>query len=76
MVTSAELEQLITKHRNQINKEHIDLFLSIINDLSICSSSKISNPFLCINNVIHLYYCEKIHFLTFTDIKHFMKNMC
>ena len=59
MVTSAEFEELLTKHSNQIDKQHVDLFLSIINELRVYKLSKISNPFLCINNVIHLYYCEK-----------------
>ena len=37
-MTSAELEQLLIKHGNQTDKEHIDLFLSIFNELRICNS--------------------------------------
>ena len=44
---SAELEELLTKHTNQIDKEHIDLF---INELRICNYYS----FICVNNVIHV----------------------
>ena len=30
---SAELEELLTKHSNQINKEHVDLYMKLINQL-------------------------------------------
>ena len=72
MVTSAWLEHLLIKHCNQIDKEHIDLFLSIINWLRMCNISKISYPFLCINTVIHYL---KFTLLIFADVKHFMKNI-
>ena len=35
MLTTAELEQLLTEHSNQINKELINLVLNIINVLRI-----------------------------------------
>ena len=34
---SDELEELLTKHSNQIDTEHIDLFLEFINELRICN---------------------------------------
>ena len=30
MMLTAELEELLTKHSNQIDKEHIDLFIKLI----------------------------------------------
>ena len=78
MVTSAELEELLIKHSNQIDKEHIDLFLSLINELRICNISKISNPFLCINmSYICIIVKILIHNLsTFVDDKHSIHNIC
>ena len=58
-MTSTELEDILYRHSNQINKQHVDLFLSLIIELRICNISKINNLVLCINNITHLYYCEK-----------------
>ena len=35
MILSAELKELLTKYSNQIDKDHIDLFLKLINGLRI-----------------------------------------
>ena len=46
MVTSAELEDVLYRHSNQIDKQHVDLFVSLINELRIFNISKISDPIL------------------------------
>ena len=55
MVTSAKLEYTLYKHSNQIDKQHIDLFIYLINELRICNINKISDPFLSINIVIYTF---------------------
>ena len=42
---SAELEELLTKHCNQINTEHMYLFLKLINELRIFNY--VNQPFMC-----------------------------
>ena len=46
MVTSAELEDVLYRHSNQIDKQHVDLFVSRINELRVFNISKISDPIL------------------------------
>ena len=70
-MTSAELEDVLYRYSNQIDKEHVDLFLSLIN------ISKISNPFLL---VIMSYICiiaKKFtqNLLKFVDVKYIIKNI-
>ena len=74
---SVKLEIILCGYINQINKQHDDLLLSLINALRICNSSKINNPFIFINNVIYAYYCEKIipNLLAFANVKHFIKKI-
>ena len=76
MVTSTGLKDILYRHCNQIDELHVDLFLSFINELRICNSSKIGNPFLFINNIMRIILKKFIqNLLTFPDVKHFIKNI-
>lgn len=59
MLSSAELEDLLIKHSDQIDEEHIHLFLKLINELRVYNN--VNTPFKCINNNIHTYYCENYY---------------
>ena len=56
---SSELEELLTKHSNQIDKEYINLFIKLINELGI--HNYLNQPFICINNIIPKYNCENTY---------------
>ena len=56
MITSTELGDILYRDSNQIDKQHVDLFFSLINELRICNSGKISNQFLCFIIILDVYY--------------------
>ena len=58
-MVSAELKELLTKYSNQIDKEHIDLFLKLINELRIYIC--VNQLFICVNNIIQRFYSENIY---------------
>ena len=60
---SAKLEELLAKHCNQIDKEHIDLFMKLVNELRIYNN--VNQPFVCVNNIIHSSNCENTYTQSF-----------
>ena len=60
---SAELEALLTKHSNQIDKEHIGLFMKLTNELRTYNYE--NQPFICVNTIIHKCNCENIYSQSF-----------
>ena len=50
---SVELQELLTKHSNQFDKAHIDLFMNHINELRIYNC--VNHPFIYVNNIIQTY---------------------
>ena len=63
MMLSAELGELLTKHNNQIDTEHIDLFFKLTNELRICNY--INKSFICVNIIIHRSNCVKTYTQSF-----------
>ena len=61
MMLLAELQILLTKHSNQIEKE--DLFMKLINELG--NYNYINHPFICVNNIIHRSNCENTYSQSF-----------
>ena len=74
MMLSAELEELLTKHSNQINTQHIDLFLKLINELRICNY--VNHLYVLIISYVDLIVKIFIHNLsTFVDVKYSIHNV-